>query len=83
MLDADAATASNKETATMGLPNISASALIAANPTRNPVKDPGPEATAKASKFCFTNPYLDNKDEICGTSWAENVPPFKGTTSNI
>src|SRR5438093_9623522 len=76
------ATASSSETAAIGLASTSASALIAANPTRNPVKDPGPEATANASICCLLKLCLVRSAAICGTSCAENVPPASATTSS-
>src|SRR5712671_472964 len=77
------ATASNVDTVAMGLRRISASPLIAARPTRNPVNDPGPEATAKPPMSFFENPCLASVAATCGTSCAEKVPPDKATTSRI
>ena len=50
------ATASKRETAAIGFSRISASALMAANPTRRPVKDPGPDATANAPISFLVSP---------------------------
>ena len=41
--------ASNPLMAAMGLPCTSAQAFTAVKPTRSPVKEPGPAATAKTS----------------------------------
>src|SRR5579862_5642546 len=67
----------------MGLWRISASALIAANPTRKPVKDPGPETTMNAPMSFFVKPCLARRAAICGTSCAEKVPPVRETSSII
>ncbi len=76
------ATASSSETAAIGLASTSASALIAANPTRRPVKEPGPEATANASICCLSKLCFVRSAAICGTSCAEKVPPASATTSS-
>ena len=75
------ATTSSSDTVAIGFARISAKPLIAANPTRKPVNEPGPEATAKASMSCFLKPCFERSAAICGTSCAENVPPARGTTS--
>src|SRR5271165_206119 len=75
------ATSCNRETGTMGFFRISASALIAAKPTRRPVNDPGPETTMKASISALLRPCLASRVAICGTNCAENVPPASGATS--
>ena len=72
-----------RETAAIGFCKISASALMAASPTRNPVNDPGPEATAKASMSVFARLCLVSNEEICGTSCAEKVPPSSETSSRV
>ena len=56
----------------------SASALMAARPTRSPVKEPGPDAAAKASMSCLVKPCLTSRAAIWRTSWAENAPPSRG-----
>src|SRR5215469_13044870 len=74
---------SRRETAAIGLSRTSARAFMAARPTRSPVNEPGPEATAKASISSFFNLCLISKAEICGTSCAEKVPPSSGTRSRV
>src|SRR5690349_8483424 len=76
------ATASSSETAAIGLARTSASALIAANPTRRPVNDPGPDATANPSICCLSKLCFVRSAAICGTSCAEKVPPASATTSS-
>src|SRR5205085_3336398 len=75
------ASVSRSDTAAIGLPKISANPLIAANPTRSPVNDPGPDATAKPPISPLLNPCFDSRPLIWGTNCAENVPPSKGTMS--
>src|ERR1700757_966571 len=77
------ARASKRETAAIGVPRISASALMAVRLTRKPVNDAGPLATAKAVMSFLLSPCLARRLAIWGTSWAENVPPSSGTTSRI
>ena len=62
---------------TIGFSRISASALIAASPTRSPVNEPGPETTMKASISALLRRCLSSKAAICGTSCAENMPPAR------
>src|SRR5215469_12672149 len=74
---------SKRETAAIGLSRTSARALMAASPTRSPVKEPGPEAIANPSISFFFNPCWPSRAEIWGTSWAEKVPPSRGTRSSV